>query len=148
MPREISMTPPKRTTPLGALPELNLLRSPSSFLKHHLAPLTPVADLELYETWFQSHGQAISDAVDRARTPWLRMFDLSGRRVDEMRFPSEYWAMLHHGYRAGVIWRAFEQQSLLPSYQLIYLTSVLRSRPLLSLYRVPHCRSTSTPAES
>ena len=117
------MTPPKRPAPLGALPDLTLLRSPSSFLKHHLAPLTPVADLERYETWFQSHGQAISDAVDRSRTPWLRMFDVSGRRVDEVCFPPEYWAMLYHGYRAGVIWRAFDQQSLLPSYQLIYLTS-------------------------
>ncbi|HXY06383.1 MAG TPA: acyl-CoA dehydrogenase family protein [Terriglobales bacterium] len=117
------MMPSKRPVPVKVLPDLDLLRSPSSFLKQHLAPLAPLADLERYETWFLSHGQAISDAVDRARTPWLRMFDVSGGRVDEVCFPSEYWAMLYHGYRAGVIWRAFEQQSLLPSYQLIYLTS-------------------------
>jgi acyl-CoA dehydrogenase len=117
------MTPPQQPAPLEIPRDLNLVRSPSAFLRHHLAPLAPGAELEHYERWFISHGQAISDAVDRARTPWLRMFDISGRRVDEVCYPPEYWAMLRQGYRAGVVWRAFEQQSLLPSFQLIYLTS-------------------------
>lgn len=105
------------------LPDLAIVRSPSSFLEHHLGPLPRAAELREYETWFARYGQAISDAVDRARTPWLRMFNLSGLRIDEICYPPDYWTLLHQGYRAGVIWRAFEQQSLVPSYELIYLTS-------------------------
>ena len=50
---------------------------------------------------------AISDAVDRASTPWVRMFDVQGKRIDEILFPPEYWKMLKQGYPAGVVWRAF-----------------------------------------
>jgi len=105
------------------LPEFATLSSPSAFLERQLGPLVRGAELRRYEEWFSRHGQPISDAVDRARTPWLRMFDTSGRRVDEICYPPEYWTMLHEGYRAGVIWRAFEEQSLLPSFELIYVTS-------------------------
>ena len=106
-----------------ALPALDLLRSPSAFLEKHLGASADAAALREYEAWFERHGQAISDAVDHGRTPWLRMHDASGRRVDEILYPPEYWTMLRRGYRAGVIWRALEQQSLLPAYRLIYLTS-------------------------
>jgi len=61
--------------------------------------------------------------VDAAGTPWLRMFDPLGRRVDQICFPPEYWNMLRRGYRSGVLWRAFQQRSLVPAYLLIYLTS-------------------------
>ena len=102
---------------------LDILRSPSAFLAHYLGAAPEAAALGDYEAWFESQGQAVSDAVDRGRTPWLRMHDREGRRVDEILYPPEYWSMLRTGYRAGVIWRAFEQQSLLPAYRLIYLTS-------------------------
>ena len=78
--------------------------------------------LREYETWFEGEGQGISDAVDRAGTPWLRMFDRWGARVDEILYPPEYWRMLKHGYRAGVLWRVFEQNSLIPAYLLLYAT--------------------------
>ncbi len=82
--------------------------------------------LRKYETWFEDEGQEISEAVDRAGTPWLRMFDRFGARVDEILYPPEYWRMLKHGYRAGVLWRAFERNlepdSLLPAYLLLYVT--------------------------
>jgi acyl-CoA dehydrogenase len=97
------------------------LRSPVQFLKQ-----TGIrADQEWlreYERWFECEGQRISDAVDHAGTPWLRMFDLSGTRVDEILYPPEYWHMLRHGYREGVLWRVFEQNSLIPAYLLIYVT--------------------------
>jgi acyl-CoA dehydrogenase len=97
------------------------LRSPVQFLQQ-----TGVgADqdwLREYETWFEREGQGISDAVDHAGTPWLRMFDLSGARVDEILYPPEYWHMLRHGYRTGVLWRVFEQNSLIPAYLLLYVT--------------------------
>jgi acyl-CoA dehydrogenase len=50
------------------------------------------------------------------------MFDLSGARVDEILYPPEYWHMLRHGYRAGVLWRVFQQNSLFPAYLLLYVT--------------------------
>lgn len=98
------------------------LRSPVQFLEQNRIS----ADhdwLREYEAWFEREGQGISDAVDRAGTPWLRMFDRLGTRVDEILYSPEYWLMLKHGYRAGVLWRAFEQNSLVPSYLLLYATA-------------------------
>jgi len=100
----------------------DVLRSPVRFLKH--ADSQADQDwLREYEAWFEGEGQAISDAVDRAGTPWLRMFDRFGARVDEILYPPEYWRMLKHGYRSGVLWRVFEDNSLLPAYLLLYTTS-------------------------
>jgi acyl-CoA dehydrogenase len=101
------------------------LRSPVQFLQQ--AGICADQDwLREYEAWFEREGQEISDAVDRAGTPWLRMFDRLGERVDEILYPPEYWRMLKHGYRAGVLWRVFErnseQNSLLPAYLLLYAT--------------------------
>ncbi len=99
----------------------DVLRSPVQFLQQ----IGICADqdwLREYEAWFEREGQGISDAVDRAGTPWLRMFDQWGVRVDEILYPPEYWHMLKHGYRAGVLWRVFEQNSLIPAYLLIHAT--------------------------
>jgi alkylation response protein AidB-like acyl-CoA dehydrogenase len=107
----------------------DVLRSPVQFLQQ--AGICADQDwLREYEAWFEREGQGISDAVDRAGTPWLRMFDRWGARVDEILYPPEYWRMLKHGYRAGVLWRVFErnsernseQNSLLPAYLLLYAT--------------------------
>jgi acyl-CoA dehydrogenase len=100
-----------------------LLRSPSAFLHKLLGPTEYDPVLQEYEAWWEQEGQAISDAVDRARTPWVRMFDGSGKRVDEVLYPPDYWRMLQHGYRTGVLWRAFQNRTLLPSFLLVYLTS-------------------------
>lgn len=100
----------------------DVLRSPVQFLEK--AGLCAELDwLREYEAWFEREGQAISDAVDRAGTPWLRMFDRLGARVDEILYPLEYWRMLKRGYRAGLLWRVFEQNSLIPAYLLLYTTS-------------------------
>jgi len=99
----------------------NVSRSPVQFLQQ----VGICADqdwLREYEVWFEREGQGISDAVDRAGTPWLRMFDRLGARVDEILYPPEYWRMLKHGYRTGVLWRVFEQKSLIPAYLLLYAT--------------------------
>jgi alkylation response protein AidB-like acyl-CoA dehydrogenase len=99
----------------------DVLRSPVQFLQQ----FGICADqdwLREYAAWFEGEGQGISDAVDRAGTPWLRMFDQWGTRVDEILYPPEYWRMLKHGYRAGVLWRVFEQNSLIPAYLLLYAT--------------------------
>jgi alkylation response protein AidB-like acyl-CoA dehydrogenase len=98
------------------------LRSPTTFLAD-VFPNFPHQDaLHEYESWWEREGKAISEATDRARTPWLRMFDQRGRRVDEILYAPEYWRMLKQGYRSGALWRTFEAQSLIPAYLFIYVT--------------------------
>jgi hypothetical protein len=99
------------------------LRSPAGFLRQMLGEVAPEEVLQEYEAWWKKEGQAISHAVDRGGTPWLRLFDQFGKRVDEVLFPPEYWKMLKRGYRTGIVWRAFEARSLLPSDLLGYVTS-------------------------
>ena len=48
------------------------------------------------------------------------MFDRLGKRVDEILYPREYQTILRRGYRAGVVWRALEEKSLIPTYLLMY----------------------------
>ena len=100
---------------------LDVLRSPIKFLQQ-VGILADQDWLREYEAWFEQEGQGISDAVDRAGTPWLRMFDRWGAPVDEILYPPEYWRMLKQGYRAGVLWRVFEQNSLIPAYLLLHTT--------------------------
>lgn len=103
--------------------ELDILRFPLSLLKNNLPPISHLDALESEQLWWRSTGVSISDAVDRAGTPWLRMFDRFGKRVDEILFVPEYLTILHRGYRSGVVWRALEEKSLLSTYQLMYVIS-------------------------
>src|SRR5712691_575078 len=83
--------------------------TPSAFLSQRLGAL-PISDvLSSYDAWWRARGLPISAAVDRQGTPWLRMFDAFGQRVDEILYPPEYRSMLLEGYKAGVVWRAVEQ---------------------------------------
>jgi len=100
--------------------DLNELRSPVTFLQSRLQELPHGDLLDAEEIWWKSDGLAISNAIDRAGTPWLRMFDHLGKRVDEILYPREYQTILKRGYRAGVIWRALEEKSLIPTYLLMY----------------------------
>src|SRR5215813_815996 len=100
---------------------LDTLRSPLSFLAN-LINEEQLALLKDYESWWDSEGMAISESVDRAGTPPLRMFDQFGKRVDEILFPPEYWKMLRKGYETGAIWRAFEGNSLKAHYLIDYVT--------------------------
>ena len=103
--------------------DLNALRSPLSFLQSELQNLPHRDALEAEERWWKSEGVPVSDAIDRGGTPWLRMFDKGGKRVDEILYPREYQTILKRGYRSGVIWRALEEKSLIPTYLLIYTIS-------------------------
>src|ERR1700720_4018605 len=100
--------------------ELNALGSPLSFLQSELRDIPHREVLDAEEGWWRSEGVAISDAIDRGGTPWLRMFDRGGKRVDEILYPREYQTILMRGYRSGVVWRALEEKSLIPTYSLIY----------------------------
>jgi acyl-CoA dehydrogenase len=102
---------------------LNSLESPLRFLEFAQDDFHPPRWLEEYESWWQEEGQNISDGVDRAGTPWLRMFDQSGRRVDEILYSPDYWRMLKRGYQSGLLWRSFEEKTLSPAGLGIYVTS-------------------------
>src|ERR1700720_2864179 len=115
---------------------LETLRSPLTFLQSRLQTIPHPDVLEAEETWWKNEGVAISNAIDRAGTPWLRMFDRLGKRVDEILYPREYQTILKRGYRAGVVWRALEEKSLLPTYFIDVRHFVPRSRHLLPLHRV------------
>jgi acyl-CoA dehydrogenase len=97
--------------------------SPLAFLRRCVGDVAQSGYLDEYQGWWEREGKRISAAVDRAGTPWLRMFDDSGRRVDEILYPPDYWQMLRRGYQAGVVWRVFAEHSLIPHYLLGYLTS-------------------------
>jgi acyl-CoA dehydrogenase len=99
---------------------LDTLRSPLPFLRSRLHDIRHRHVLNAEEAWWKSEGVAISGAIDRAETPWLRMFDRLGKRIDEILYPHEYQTILRRGYRAGVVWRALEEKSLIPTYLLMY----------------------------
>ncbi len=103
--------------------DLETLRSPTDFLREMLREVPHARVLNDYEDWWESDGRPISEAVDRMGTPPLRMFDRWGHRVDEVLYPPDYRRLLSEGYRRGIIWRAFEEGSLIPSYLLGYVTS-------------------------
>jgi len=101
----------------------NALRSPLNFLQSRLQDIPHRDVLSAEEGWWKNEGVAISNAVDRAGTPWLRMFDRLGKRADEILYPREYQTILRRGYRSGVVWRALEEKSLISTYQLMYTIS-------------------------
>jgi len=103
--------------------EFDRLGSARDFPGDLLGELPDSGTLAAYDRdWFE-HGRSVSEAVDRGGTPWLRMFDDAGRRIDEIAYPPEYWNLLRSGYRAGIIAKAFEHQSIRPFYRLGYITS-------------------------
>jgi len=99
------------------------LRTPVAFLRSQSPHITHLSELEAEQQWWKRDGLAISESVDRAGTPWVRMFDRLGKRVDEILYSPDYWTMLKKGYRAGVVWRAFEEKSLLPTYEFMHTIS-------------------------
>lgn len=99
------------------------LQSPLRFLQSSLSDFRPPEWLQQYQCWWQNEGQDISDLIDRAGTPWLRMFDLSGTRVDEILYSPDYWRMLKHGYQTGLLWRVPEENAVFPAALGIYVTS-------------------------
>jgi len=99
------------------------LRFPLNFLQKRLPAIQHLDVLETEQQWWRSTGVLISEAVDRAGTPWVRMFDRFGKRVDDILYAPEYLTILRRGYRSGVVWRTLEEQSLIATYQLMYAIS-------------------------
>ncbi|MDZ7267734.1 MAG: acyl-CoA dehydrogenase family protein [candidate division KSB1 bacterium] len=102
---------------------LEALHSPLAFLQHMLGAVPAPEQLRAQEQWWQAEGNTVSRAIDQGGTPWLRMFDAHGTRVDEILLPPAYWSMLKRGYCQGIIWRVFEEHSLLPFCHMGYVTA-------------------------
>ena len=102
---------------------LDTLRSPLCFLQSRLPTIPHLDVLAAEQEWWKTEGVAISGTIDRGGTPWVRMFDRWGKRIDEILYPREYQTMLRKGYRSGVVWRALEENSLIPTYLLMYAIS-------------------------
>jgi len=115
------------------------LPSPVRFLEGRLGALRNPEVLSRYEAWFEERGKGISEAVDRAGTPPLRMFDRFGNRIDEVVFPPAYRELVTKGYEAGVVFKAVEEGDVAASYQVGYVTSYYDA----GLY-CPHTVSLST----
>lgn len=101
----------------------DILRSPTQFLEHALGNIPELAAARTDEAWWACEGMNISESIDRGGTPWVRMFNSSGARVDDILYPPEYWKMIHRGYQSGVVWRAFEEKSLVSTCALMYATA-------------------------
>jgi acyl-CoA dehydrogenase len=115
----------RRTLPGAIILAVNFdeLQSPLQFLESTLSGFCLPDWLQQYQFWWEKEGQDISDLTDRAGTPWLRMFDLSGARVDEILYSPDYWRMLKHGYQTGLLWRVSEENAVFPGALGIYVTS-------------------------
>ncbi len=103
--------------------EFEQFTSPLTFIGDGLGDIPDATTLAAYEHWWVTQGRSVSEAVDRAGTPWLRMFDRAGTRIDEVCYSPDYWIMLRKGYREGIISRVFEQNSVLPFYRIGYITA-------------------------
>lgn len=102
--------------------DFETIRSPLRFIESFVADEEQLTVLREYESWWYGEGRFISDSVDRAGTPHLRMFDQFGKRTDEILFQPDYWRMLRKGYETGALWRAAEGNSLKMHYLIDYLT--------------------------
>ncbi|ROR32347.1 acyl-CoA dehydrogenase family protein [Inmirania thermothiophila] len=95
------------------------------------APLEPAcalapalgAELAAYAAWWREEGEALSCAVDRAGTPWLRTWDRQGRREDGVLWSGGRDRLLHRGYAAGVVSRALAGAGLGPFFALGWITA-------------------------
>ncbi|MFV2060092.1 MAG: acyl-CoA dehydrogenase family protein, partial [Gammaproteobacteria bacterium] len=97
--------------------------TPLDFMADGLGEFPDKTVLADYQNWWTTRGQGISESIDHAGTPWLRMFDRNGTRIDEICYPPDYWTMLHQGYHHGIISKVFELNSVLPFYRLGYITA-------------------------
>jgi alkylation response protein AidB-like acyl-CoA dehydrogenase len=118
-----------------------MMDNPVAYLETKLGTLPCRETLHAYQAWWNTCGYALSDSVDRAGTPWLRMYDRQGTRIDEVVMPAGYRELVLHAYRHGVVWRALEEGDWLSSFALGYITSFYDP----GLY-CPHTVSLSTAA--
>ncbi len=80
-------------------------------------------ELMEYLDWWRQEGWKLSHAVDRAGTPWVRMYDEVGHRIDRLEMGGGYEKLLRSGYQSGVIERVFVAESIRPFFEIGYITS-------------------------
>ena len=99
------------------------MHTPLAYLRRRLGELPCDDALRAYQQWWETTGRGLSEAVDRAGTPWLRQWNRFGERVDEILMPEGYSTLVQEGYRLGVVGRVIEQNDWQSSFALGYLTS-------------------------
>ncbi len=99
------------------------MNNPVAFLEAKLGSLPCSDTLHAYYAWWETTGRAISESVDRAGTPWLRLYNRHGERVDEIVLPAGYREMLLQAYQHGAVWRVLDAGDWLSSFALGYITS-------------------------
>ncbi|GBC93740.1 Putative acyl-CoA dehydrogenase AidB [bacterium HR15] len=99
------------------------MNHPIAFLEMQLGKLPCADTLRNYYAWWETTGSALSDTVDRAGTPWLRMYNRQGERIDEIVMPAGYRELVLQAYQHGIVWRVLEEGDWLTSFALGYLTS-------------------------
>ncbi|MFN7017194.1 MAG: acyl-CoA dehydrogenase family protein, partial [Fimbriimonadales bacterium] len=99
------------------------MHTPLAYLRRRLGELPCDDALRAYQQWWETTGRGLSEAVDRAGTPWLRQWNRFGERVDEILMPEGYSTLVQEGYRLGVVGRVIEQNDWESSFALGYLTS-------------------------
>ncbi len=99
------------------------MNGPIAFLRTQLDELPCEETMQEYQAWWETTGRALSETVDRAGTPWLRMYNRQGERIDEIVMPAGYREMLLQGYRHGIVWRPLEEGDWHASFALGYLTA-------------------------
>ncbi len=109
-----------------------ILFSPSAYLdfkvgKDTISKYVNFEELQDYERWWCEVGESYSWAVDNNKTPWLKMFDESGRRIDQIQYPAEYWELLYEGYKRGIIDYVFLKNSVKPFYLMEYIITFFDS---------------------
>ena len=100
-----------------------VLSSPAKFLRSFLDKQISKETLETYEAWWEEKGKDISTLIDREGTPWVKRYDRTGNRIDKILYPNEYRELVEKGYETGIIWKAFEEKSVIPHYLLGYICS-------------------------
>jgi alkylation response protein AidB-like acyl-CoA dehydrogenase len=99
------------------------MNHPVAFLEAQLGRLPCADTLHAYHAWWETKGRAISESVDRAGTPWLRLYNRQGERVDEIVMPAGYREMLLQAYQHGIVWRVLDEGDWLSSFALGYITA-------------------------
>jgi acyl-CoA dehydrogenase len=99
------------------------MNNPVAFLETKLGGLPCADTLHAYYAWWETTGRALSESVDRAGTPWLRLYNRHGERVDEIVMPAGYREMLLQAYQHGIVWRVLDEGDWLSSFALGYLTA-------------------------
>lgn len=99
----------------------DFLKTPSALLQDYGIPVaSPYLE---WEKFCMEEGESISIAIDQLQTPHIKRYNETGKRIDEILYPAEYYRLLYKGYETGFISQVLQEQQLIPFFVLGYITS-------------------------